>query len=139
MSNKEIKDFLDKKAGQCIAVQDKLDYIVQFRFMYYYFCFRISSDVVNYTQIGQTINRTHATVMNGIRQFHNRYETDKRFRNIADKFQDEIMLNLEEEEITLIREIDSIDVLILKSKYRNLMVKNKLLSNKLNWCEAKNK
>lgn len=74
----ELKDIIEKDLRIDIDNPSRVRPIVEARFMYYHILHKYYNFSLN--QIGATVNKDHATVLHGLRQFENLYEFDSFFK-----------------------------------------------------------
>lgn len=118
MTCKEIKDFLDKEAGFDIGMKTRRREHVNFRFVFYYLCFRYGSDSRSYDFVAKVINRNHATAIHGLKEFYNIYEYDKFFREFSNKIEDKIKSISNLKAPKYLRQINDKSLLDIKADYQ---------------------
>jgi chromosomal replication initiator protein len=67
-------------------------------------CYHYKTTRIDYTleKIGHLIgNKDHATVLHGLKTYNNLYQTDKQFKELADKFNEQMYTPTKEEIKTL--------------------------------------
>ena len=130
MTCKEIKDFLDKEAGFDISEKKRLLEFIKFRWLYYHFCVRYSTDGLSYQRIGNVIGMVHATVLHGLNSFNNYYETDKDFSKWVNEIESKILKIIPKKEIKKVSKLDSMDVLKMRLVIKRQSKKIHQLMNK---------
>jgi len=132
MTTLEIKEFLDKEFAFNIAEQTRKSEYVNARYMYYFFAFKYSSEIVTNKRVGNAVNRDHASVMHGMRCYKDFYETDKYFREVANRIEDSLKELLPVKLKRNFEVVDNMNDVVLRRKVKNLMKKNVYLQNKIN-------
>ena len=54
--------------------------VIKVRFFYYYCCFMYSTEYLTYDKVGSSIGFNHATVIYGLKEFKNIYNSDNNFK-----------------------------------------------------------
>lgn len=60
--------------------------LIKYRFLYCYYAYYYSTEVVTYQRIGDEIGRTHATIIYAIKEFPNLLNSDPSFKREVDIF-----------------------------------------------------
>lgn len=130
MTCKELKAFVDKQATYDISLSGrKLDQLY-YRWIYYYLCYKYASNGYSFSRIAKEVNKSHATVMHGIKEFHNVYKYDDAFKNLCNAIEDSLIDNNSFPEH--VHRVISMDNL-------NLIKENKKLRLRIKELNSKNK
>lgn len=131
MTNKQIKEFLDKKSGVDIGSKSREDIYIRHRCIYYYLAFKYSDEYVTNANVSKEVNRNHATVLSGFKVFRNLYSTDKLFRCLTDGLEKEVSSLTGVKIKRAFNHIDESKDYVLRRKVKNLTVKNMQLNKRL--------
>lgn len=77
-THKLIKKTINKFFNIDIDKQTRIEKYVEARMIYYWICYYFTN--MNLSKIAKTVNKNHATVLHGIKNFPNFMETDKEFK-----------------------------------------------------------
>ncbi len=77
-THKKIKKTINKYFGIDIDKPTRVEKYVEARMIYYWLCYYFTS--MNLSKIARTVNKNHATVLHGIRNFPVFMETDNEFK-----------------------------------------------------------
>ncbi len=91
MKIKEIKEIVDNYTGLDIATKSNKQPYTNARAIFNYCARRYANEYVSYEMLGETLNCTHATVMNSIKRFYDFIDTEPEFRNLTSQIVDAIL------------------------------------------------
>jgi|DEB0MinimDraft_6_1074348.scaffolds.fasta_scaffold90717_2 hypothetical protein len=77
-THKLIKKTINKFFNIDIDKQTRIEKYVEARMIYYWICYYFTN--MNLSKIAKTVNKNHATVLHGIKNFPDFMETDKEFK-----------------------------------------------------------
>jgi hypothetical protein len=131
MNNIQIKQFIDERTGLDISNTSRFDVYIKARCIFYYLCFKYSSDIVTFDNVAKTLGRNHATVMHGIKAFNDIYQTDRAFKKLVDEIECDIKKEIPVKFIRDFKTVDTLKDFVLKRRVKNLKMQNMLLKKEI--------
>lgn len=126
MTTKEILQFTNDFFGRDITMWSRKTKYTEPRFIFFYYARKYAEDRPSLADIGKECGpRDHATVLNGIKKFHNYFETDKRFNHMVSDYHRAfegvggvVDVEINYEKLTLVTRVEILnkEVAILKRK-----------------------
>ena len=121
-THKLIKKTINNYFGIDIDRPTRVEKYVEARMIYYWLCYYFTS--MNLSKIARTVNKNHATVLHGIRNFPDFMETDKEFK---EKFLG--VYSIIKDKVN--RKSDKMTLEELTFRYNQLLIENDKLKQQL--------
>lgn len=142
MNIKSIKKIVDDYVGFDISIDKRTAECYEARYIFYYLALKYADGLNTYSSIGKMVNRDHATVYNGIKEFYNLYKFTETFKYSSDRLEQEIVKFIPDYSIKFdIFDLEKLQLINknrgLKTRNNNLRSKNTRLTRKLKKYENK--
>lgn len=127
MRSDQIKEFVEERTNIKIAAKKQDIETLRVRWTFYYLCIRYASDHITYSYLGRLTNKSHATVIHGLKKFKEYYDTDRDFRTYVYYLEEHVKNVAPKEDIEEFQKLDRYTHINILRKYKNIMHKHERL------------
>ena len=80
MKIEQIKDIIESHFEIDLNIKNRQYDVIKVRFFYYHCCYTYANEFLTYDKVGKSIGFNHATVIYGLKEFKNIYNSDQNFK-----------------------------------------------------------
>jgi hypothetical protein len=115
MTSKQIKEYIDERAGLDISIMSRKSEFIRYRSMYSFLCHRYAEDGYSFSRIARVIKKDDNTVRHSIKAFESFMLTDIHFRTEFSVLKDHVVRNTPKETQDNLNELEMINLEVMKA------------------------